>query len=97
MISSPTPSTLEELKIVLDKLMAEGDTKDKYINALDDAIEEIINDQISLITGIFAVNVTSNEKGGIIIDVFSKDGPLIDSIEYDSGDILTSDDYLGEA
>ena len=97
MISSPTPSTLEELKIVLDKLMAEGDTKDKYINALDDAIEEIINDQISLITGIFAVNVSSNEKGGIIIDVFSKDGPLIDSIEYDSGDILTSDDQLGEA
>ena len=78
MISSPTPSTLEELKIVLDKLMAEGDTKDKYINALDDAIEEIINDQISLITGIFAVNVSSNDKGGIIIDVFSKDGPLID-------------------
>lgn len=97
MISSPTPSTLEELKIVLDKLMAEGDTKDKYINALDDAIDELINDQISLITGIFAVNVTSNEKGGIIIDVFSKDGPLIDSIEYDSNDILTSDDYLGEA
>ena len=97
MISSPPPSTLEELKIVLDKLMAEGDTKDKYINALDDAIDELINDQISLITGIFAVNVTSNEKGGIIIDVFSKDGPLIDSIEYDSGDILTSDDYLGEA
>ena len=97
MISSPTPSTLEELKIVLDKLMAEGDTKDKYINALNDAIEEIINDQISLITGIFAVNVSSNEKGGIIIDVFSKDGPLIDSIEYDSGDILTSDDQLGEA
>ena len=97
MISSPTPSTLEELKIVLDKLMAEGDTKDKYINALDDAIDELINDQISLITGIFAVNVSSNEKGGIIIDVFSKDGPLIDSIEYDSNDILTSDDYLGEA
>ena len=97
MISSPTPSTLEELKIVLDKLMAEGDTKNKYINALDDAIDELINDQISLITGIFAVNVTSNEKGGIIIDVFSKDGPLIDSIEYDSNDILTSDDYLGEA
>ena len=97
MISSPTPSTLEELKIVLDKLMAEGNTKDKYINALDDAIDELINDQISLITGIFAVNVSSNEKGGIIIDVFSKDGPLIDSIEYDSNDILTSDDYLGEA
>ena len=77
--------------------MAEGDTKDKYINALDDAIDELINDQISLITGIFAVNVSSNEKGGIIIDVFSKDGPLIDSIEYDSNDILTSDDYLGEA
>ena len=97
MISSPTPSTLEELKIVLDKLMAEGNTKDKYINALDDAIDELINDQISLITGIFAVNVSSNDKGGIIIDVFSKDGPLIDSIEYDSGDILTSDDQLGEA
>ena len=97
MISSPTPSTLEELKIVLDKLMAEGHTKDKYINALDDAISELINDQISLITGVFAVNVSSDDKGGIIIDVFSKDGPLIDSIEYDGNDILTSDDYLGEA
>ena len=97
MISSPTISTLEELKIVLNKLMAEGFAKTKFIDALEDAIMELSNDDISLITGIFAVNVTSNDKGGIIIDVFSKDGPLIDSIEYDSGDILTSDEYLGEA
>lgn len=97
MISSPTNNTLEELRILLDKLMADSDIKDKYINALEDAILELSNDQISLITGLFAVNVTSNGKDGVIIDVFSKDGPLIDSIEYESGDILTTDEFLGEA
>ena len=97
MISSPTHDTLEELRILLDKLMADSDIKDKYINALEDAILELSNDQISLITGIFAVNVSNNGKDGIIIDVFSKDGPLIDSIEYESGDILTTDEFLGEA
>jgi hypothetical protein len=97
MISSPTHDTLDELRILLDKLMADSDIKDKYINALEDAIHELSNDQISLITGIFAVNVSNNGKDGIIIDVFSKDGPLIDSIEYESGDILTTDEFLGEA
>ena len=97
MISSPTPGILEQLKVVLGKLMAEGQTKNKFINALDDAIEELINDEITLITGYFAVNVTTTDTGGVIVDIFSKDGPLIDTIEYDSSDILTTDDLIGEA
>ena len=97
MISSPTPEILEQLKVVLGKIMAEGHTKTKFINALDDAIHELINDEISLITGHFAVNITTTENGGVIVDIFSKDGPLIDTIEYDSADILTSDEFSGEA
>jgi hypothetical protein len=97
MISSPTPEILEQLKVVLGNLMAEGQTKTKFISALDDAIHELINDEVSLITGHFAVNITATDNGGVIIDIFSKDGPLIDTIEYDSADILTNDEYLGEA
>ena len=29
-------------------------------------------------------------NNGIIIDIFSADGPLIDTLEYDSEDILTN-------
>ena len=97
MIASPTPEILEQLKVVLGKIMAEGHTKTKFINALDDAIIELINDEVSLITGLFAVNITTTEDGGVIVDIFSKDGPLIDTIEYDSSDILTSDEFSGEA
>ena len=97
MISSPTPEILEQLKVVLGKLMAEGHAKTKFINALDDAIHELINDEISIITGHFAVNVTATYNGVVIVDIFSKDGPLIDTIEYDSADILTNDEYSGEA
>ena len=77
--------------------MAEGHAKTKFINALDDAIHELINDEISIITGHFAVNVTATDNGGVIVDIFSKDGPLIDTIEFDSADILTNDEYSGEA
>ena len=97
MISRPTPETLQQLKVVLGKIMAEGQTKDKFIVALDDAIHELVNDEISLITGYFAVNVTTTDSGGVIVDIFSKDGPLIDTIEYDSKDILTNDECSGEA
>ena len=97
MISRPTPETLQQLKVVLGKIMAEGQTKERFINALDDAIHELVNDEISLITGYFAVNVTTTDSGGVIVDIFSKDGPLIDTIEYDSKDILTNDECSGEA
>tara|TARA_Y100000310_G_scaffold149832_1_gene149211 strand:+ start:199 stop:492 length:294 start_codon:yes stop_codon:yes gene_type:complete len=97
MISSPTPEILQNLKAVLEKIMKDGHTRNKYISALDDAINEITHEEIKLITSVFAVSVKGKENNGIIIDIFSADGPLIDTLEYDSEDILTSDGEAGEA
>ena len=97
MISSPTPDILQNLKAVLNKLMRNGHTKDKYITALDDAIHEIANSELHLVTSAFAVDVKAKENSGIIIDIFSTEGPLIDTIEYDSDDILGTDGEAAEA
>ena len=97
MISSPTPDILENLKVVLSKIMKNGHTKQKYISALDDAINEIANTEVHLITAAFAVSLKEKDNAGIIIDIFSVEGPLIDTIEYDSDDILTNDGEAGEA
>ena len=79
MISSPTPDILQNLKAVLNKLMRNGHTKDKYVNALDDAIHEIAHSEIHLVTSAFAVDVKEKENSGIIIDIFSTEGPTIRS------------------
>ena len=97
MISSPTPDILQNLKVVLSKIMKDGHTKQKYITAIDDAINEIAHSETEFITAAFAVNVKEKENAGIIIDVFSTEGPLIDTIEYDSEDILGSNGEAGEA
>ena len=100
MISSPTPDILQNLKAVLSKIMREGHTRNKYISALDDVINEFAyhkNDQVHLVTSSFSVNVKAKENHGIIVDIFSSEGPLIDTIEYDSEDILTNDGEAGEA
>ena len=97
MISSPTQDILQNLKVVLNKIMRSGHTKDKYINALDDAIKEIAQEDVHFITAAFAVSVKEKENAGIIIDIFSVDGPLIDTIEFDSEDVLTTDGEAGEA
>ena len=98
MISSPTPDILQNLKVVLNKIMKDGHTKQKYITALDDAINEITHSEVEFITAAFAVSVKEKkDSAGIIIDIFSSEGPLIDTIEYDSEDILTHDGEAGEA
>lgn len=97
MISSPTPDILQNLKAVLAKIMKNGHTKDKYINALDDAINEIAQTEVHLVTAAFAVNIKEKENAGIIVDIFHVDGPLIDTIEYDNEDLLTTDGEAGEA
>ena len=97
MISSPTPDILQNLKAVLNKIMKDGHTKQKYIVALDDAINEIANTESEFFTAAFAVNIKEKENAGIIIDVFSTEGPLIDTIEYDSEDILGNNGETAEA
>jgi hypothetical protein len=97
MISSPTPDILQNLKVVLNKIMKDGHTKQKYISALDDAIQEIVQEEVHLTTAVFSVSVKEKERAGIIIDIFSREGPLLDSIEYDSEDILGDGGEPGEA
>ena len=65
MISSPTPDILQNLKVVLNKIMKNGHTKQKYIVALDDAIKEIANTESEFFTAAFAVNIKEKEKYAI--------------------------------
>ena len=97
MISSPTIDILQNLKVVLNKVMKDGHSKQKYVSALDDAINEISLEEVHLTTSVFSVSLKGKKNGGIIIDIFSVDGPLIDTLEYESEDILTNDGEAGEA
>ena len=97
MISSPTPDILQNLKSVLSKIMKPGHIRNKYISALEDAIIDISQEDVHLITSAFAVSIKEKENAGIIIDIFSAEGPLLDTLEYDSDDIFTDDGVTGEA
>jgi hypothetical protein len=97
MISMLTPDTLQKLKNVLDRIMKDGDIKNKYVYALQDAIDELTKEGFQLITQKYAVSLNSTEEGGVVIDIFDSTGPLIDTIEYDPSDILTNDSEAGEA
>tara|TARA_Y100000004_G_C8737631_1_gene336949 strand:- start:245 stop:535 length:291 start_codon:yes stop_codon:yes gene_type:complete len=96
MISSTTPDVLNDLNSVLKRIMSDGRIKDKYTNALEDAIDELNLDQIKFSSSLYSVTIQSTETGGIIIDVFSNDGPIIDTIHYDEESII-GDETAGEA
>ena len=97
MISLPTPDTLQKLKNVLDRIMKDGQVKNKYVTALQDAIDELNKDGLQLITPKYAVSLQATDTGGVTIDVFDVNGPLLDTIEYDPSDILTTDSEAGGA
>lgn len=96
MISSVTPDILQNLKAVLSKIMINGHTKNKYIAALQDAIDEINLEESIYSSPFFDVKIADNEDGGVLIDVFTNEGTLIDTLEYCSENLI-SDDEAGEA
>ena len=67
----------------------------KQVQRIHDLFE-IANAENEFFTAAFAVNIKEKENAGIIIDIFSVEGPLIDTVEYDSEDIL-GDGEAGEA
>ena len=67
MISIPTPDTLQKLKNVLDRIMKDGDVKNKYVFALQDAIDELSKDGLQLITPKYAVSLQSTDSGGVTL------------------------------
>tara|TARA_R100001594_G_scaffold133977_1_gene174895 strand:+ start:195 stop:485 length:291 start_codon:yes stop_codon:yes gene_type:complete len=96
MITSTTPDVLKNLNSVLKKIMSDGRIKDKYTSALQDAIDELNLDQIKFSSSLFSVTIQSTEDGGVIIDVFSNEGPLVDTIQYGS-DTMIGEEQAGEA
>tara|TARA_Y100000593_G_C4318884_1_gene342514 strand:- start:898 stop:1191 length:294 start_codon:yes stop_codon:yes gene_type:complete len=97
MIPSTTLPLLQNLRDALNRIMKSGHTKNKYVAALDDVIEEITQEECQLITSAYVVNVREENEGSVVVDVYSTQGPLIDSIEYDTKDILATDEEAGEA
>jgi len=96
MISSTTPDILKNLALVLKNIMSDGRVKTKYTSALQDAIDELTLEEYHFSTPIFSVTVQSKENDGVIIDVFSNQGPLIDTIEYNP-DSMIGEEVAGEA
>lgn len=97
MISSTTLPLLENLRDALDRIMKNGHIKNKYVSALDDVITEMTQVECQLITSAYVVNAREENEGDVVIDIYSTQGPLIDSIEYNTQDILATDEEAGEA
>ena len=96
MISSVTPDILQNLKAVLNKIMPNGPTKSKYVNALEDAIDNIKDKELVYSTLSFDGRFSTNDTGSLIIDIFTHEGTLVDTLEY-CAENLISDDEAGEA
>ena len=75
--------------------MANGPTRSKYVNALEDAIENIDTEKKIHTTNFFEFHINEDEAGAIL-DVYTLDGTLIDTVEYLTSSIVRDDD-AGEA
>ena len=97
MVTCFTTDILNDLTAVLDRIMKDGSVKDKYLSALKDAVDQLERDNIQFITSKYAVSIKESDEGGVLIDVFSVLGPLLDTIEYGPENILACDGESVEA
>lgn len=97
MVTCFTTDILNDLTAVLDRIMKDGSVKDKYLSALKDAVDQLERDDIQFITSKYAVSIKESDEGGVLIDVFSVLGPLLDTIEYGPENILACDGESVEA
>mgnify|MGYP003628597502 CR=1 FL=1 len=88
---------LQNLKAVLHKVMGpDSITCIKYTNALEDAIDFIYNDKLSITTPVFRLTAEKTPIGGIIIDLYTtNDDEHLQTIEFDPEDII-NDTIHGE-
>jgi hypothetical protein len=94
METKDTIKYLKKLKYALNNIIGKTDIGKEYCLALDFAMSELDNDDVSLTADHLSVNVLTENKKDIIIDVFyNKDGEstLLESLEFNESDILLED------
>ena len=78
---------IKKLYTLLDNLMGETILGVKYTKSLRKGIESLEKNKLVVDNGTFKVNV-KNKENIITINVFHKDGEIIESLEFNSNLIL---------
>ena len=95
MRSSTTVDTLVTLVKVLKNTMGQNEVSKKYVDALEVAIGQMTLDVLHVDTEHFSVGVEAND-GGVVINVSTSDGDLIDTFEF-SSEGLIEEEMIGES
>jgi len=86
---------LKKLHVLLDDLMGETITGHLYVKSLEKGIKSLEKNKLLVENKIFKVEVANN-NGCITIEVLLHNGELIDSMSYDSNNII-SDVIIGKS
>jgi len=95
MKDTPTVDILQNLKGVLQKIMNTGATRSKYTDALEVAIANLNLDSIAIETDYYRVDVDATDNG-IIINVATSTGEMIETYEFFNGGII-DESTVGES
>ena len=90
---------LQNLKAVLRKILGYSVTGDKYVDAINGALDQIkptVKDRVEIEVGPFK-GIMANEGGNLIVDVeMLSDGENVESLIYYSKDVI-DDEIIGES
>ena len=93
-MDSSITDRLQNLKAVLYKVMGPTSvTGILYTDALEDAIEYIHNNKLSIETPVFRLTVESTPTGGIIVDLYTTEEEHLQTIAFDPDDIVDGSVY----
>tara|TARA_R100000152_G_C6750499_1_gene174144 strand:+ start:935 stop:1234 length:300 start_codon:yes stop_codon:yes gene_type:complete len=82
---------LKKLKHALNNIIGKTDIGKKYCLALQFAMDELDNNDVSLTANRLSVNVLTENKKDIIIDIFynnNGESTLLESLEFNESDII---------
>jgi hypothetical protein len=88
-------SYLKKLYVFFDDLMGNTILGSKYIKSIRKGIESLEKNKLVVDNGTFKVNVR-NKENTITIDVFLKDGEIVESLEFSSNSVI-GDNIIGKS
>tara|TARA_Y100001963_G_C6781955_1_gene450445 strand:+ start:1096 stop:1383 length:288 start_codon:yes stop_codon:yes gene_type:complete len=86
---------LNNLKVILNKVLGSNTLSYKYTNALNEAIEYLSETKLELKTIKARVVVEQTLTGGVIIDIYTSTGDHVDTFEFDPIETISTDE-IGE-
>ena len=85
---------LHNLKAVLTKIMGpQSIVCSKYTDAIEEAIDTLENEKITVSTAIFSMSAETTVTGGIIVDLYTTEDEHLQTIEFDPEDIIDEEIY----